>query len=56
MINIKKIFKKKRVIIEHTFEHLKKTYKIITNRYDKLSINYLNFIYLTLVEFVFKKY
>lgn len=51
----KKIFKK-RVIIEHTFGHLKKTYKRITNRYDKLSINYLNFIYLALVKFVFKKY
>jgi len=34
-----KIFKKK-VIIEHTFRHLKKTYKRITNRYDKLLINY----------------
>ena len=50
----KNIFKK-RVIIEHTFGHLKKTYRRLNNRYDKISNNYLNFIYLALIEFIIKK-
>jgi hypothetical protein len=47
--NISKKLLKKRIKVEHFFARLKQ-YKRICLRYDKYSINYLNYIYLACID------
>lgn len=50
----KKIYKK-RITIEYMFGRIKKSYKMLLMRYDKISNNYLNFLYLALIEIINSK-
>lgn len=53
LTNENKKLLKNRINVEHTFSKLKQ-YKRLSMRYDKYSINYLNFVYLACIDIIIK--